>query len=119
MRCLHCELPVKTVAGVVYVDGTGTTADGLTYCPPDPDRDPGDGVHLARLCAGHGDTVRRWQGTSCGEAGWGPGHRIPPGLTMALVDETVALMRGACAEGRGCSDVQPEPTCHSRDRHGV
>lgn len=36
--CFYCESPlVKAEDGTLFVDGTGTSADGLSYCPPDPD----------------------------------------------------------------------------------
>jgi len=36
--CAGCGLPVDRAAdGTWFVTGTGTGADGLSYCPPDPD----------------------------------------------------------------------------------
>lgn len=44
-ECSGCGLPVDTADdGTVFVFGTGTSADGLSYCPPDPDGEP-DGTH--------------------------------------------------------------------------
>lgn len=118
MRCLHCELPLMIIdGGDPVVDGTDTTADGLSFCPPDPDHEP-TGTHLPVCCPRHGAEVRAWRGQGCGESGWGPGHRIPHGVTMALVDETVASIRSSCRARVGCSDdVVPGLTrCQSRDR---
>lgn len=45
--CSGCGLALMYVAGVGWVpNSTGTTADGLTYCPPDPDR-PTSALHNA------------------------------------------------------------------------
>lgn len=47
--CRKCHLPVVHAGGAWVVEGTGTTADGLSYCPPNPDaarvgdHDPGRG----------------------------------------------------------------------------
>lgn len=39
--CRRCRMPVRVIApGIAVVEGTDTTADGLTFCPPDPDREP-------------------------------------------------------------------------------
>lgn len=36
--CRYCKLPVREIEpGLAVVEGTDTTADGLTFCPPDPD----------------------------------------------------------------------------------
>lgn len=42
MRCRYCRMSINAVpqaARTVYVvsDGGTTTADGLSYCPPNPD----------------------------------------------------------------------------------
>ncbi len=42
--CRRCGQPIEQIGGAWVVTGTGTTADGLSYCPPDPDADPA-GVH--------------------------------------------------------------------------
>ena len=118
MRCRNCDLPVAHLAdGTVYVHGSGTTADGLTFCPPDPDNwKDHRGPHVAVLCPLHDSNVKAWRGQGCGEAGWGPGHRIPAGLTVDLVDQTVAMIKWWCRESRNCSDT-PEPArCASRDK---
>jgi hypothetical protein len=39
-RCVYCDQPIKLVDGAWVVMGSGTTGDGLSYCPPDPDREP-------------------------------------------------------------------------------
>ena len=37
-HCSCCELPLsQSDDGTLFVDGTDTSADGLSYCPPDPD----------------------------------------------------------------------------------
>lgn len=36
-KCRFCRLRIENVQGVWVVLGTNTTADGLTYCPPNPD----------------------------------------------------------------------------------
>lgn len=36
-QCQTCTLPLVAVDGAWVVVGTQTTADGLSYCPPDPD----------------------------------------------------------------------------------
>lgn len=117
MRCSHCKLPVVNIGGALVVMDTGTTADGLSYCPPDPDHQGEVGAHLPTLCAHHDSEVREWQGKSCGEHGWGPGHRIPVGVTMALVDEQVKSIKTWCEAGRGCSDTPKPARCMSRDKH--
>lgn len=39
--CKGCGCNVREIEpGLAVVEGTGTTADGLTFCPPDPDREP-------------------------------------------------------------------------------
>lgn len=38
--CVTCGSPIKAVDGQWVVVGTRTSADGLTYCPPNPDADP-------------------------------------------------------------------------------
>lgn len=38
--CLDCLQPIRQVDGVWVVFATGTSADGLTGCPPDPDANP-------------------------------------------------------------------------------
>jgi len=46
VTCRRCKCQVRVIEpGLAVVEGTGTTADGLTFCPPDPDRDP-QGNHL-------------------------------------------------------------------------
>lgn len=71
------------------------------------------------LCPSHDSLVRGWRGQGCGEAGWGPGHRIPVGVTVAHVDESVAMIKGWCEEGRGCGDTPEPPRCQSRDKHEI
>ena len=45
VQCWRCGLPITYVDGAGWTPlDTGTTADGLTYCPPDPDNEP-TGVH--------------------------------------------------------------------------
>lgn len=47
--CRHCGVPIVDVDGTWVVLGTGTSADGLSFCPPDPDREPaGDHEPRAR-----------------------------------------------------------------------
>lgn len=41
-ECLRCRLPIVKVDTAWVVIDTGTTADGLSYCPPNPD-------HLGKL----------------------------------------------------------------------
>lgn len=46
--CQRCGCPVANIDGTwVVLDGETTTADGLTFCPPDPDREP-VGEHVPR-----------------------------------------------------------------------
>lgn len=71
------------------------------------------------LCPLHRAEVEQWRGQSCGEAGWGPGHRLPIGIDMARVDSQVALIKGICESGRACSDNVPAPKCFSRDKHRI
>lgn len=48
-ECRRCELPVTVSGDVWVVFGSDTTADGLSYCPPDPDyRGRSLGVHRPR-----------------------------------------------------------------------
>lgn len=55
--CTGCGLPLETADdGTVFVYGTGTTADGLSYCPPDPDGEADD-THT--FPAGYDDSA--WQ----------------------------------------------------------
>ena len=68
------------------------------------------------MCAFHASVIREWRGQSCGQAGWGPGHRIPHGVTVAMVDESVRAIRTWCREGTGCSDSAKPAKCMSRDR---
>lgn len=35
--CRKCKLPIHDVKGVWVVFDPSTTADGLSYCPPNPD----------------------------------------------------------------------------------
>jgi hypothetical protein len=35
--CRKCRLTIAWIGGAWVVVDTGTTADGLSYCPPDPD----------------------------------------------------------------------------------
>jgi hypothetical protein len=35
--CRRCASPIVLAGGAWVVQGTGATADGLSYCPPDPD----------------------------------------------------------------------------------
>jgi len=35
--CRKCHLTIEFIGGTWVVMDTGTTADGLSYCPPDPD----------------------------------------------------------------------------------
>lgn len=35
--CRKCRLAIELIGGTWIVMGTGTTADGLSYCPPNPD----------------------------------------------------------------------------------
>jgi hypothetical protein len=42
--CRRCRLPIEPIASTWVVTGTGTTADGLSYCPPNPDA-ASHGVH--------------------------------------------------------------------------
>lgn len=67
-------------------------------------------------CERHAAELRDWRGQACGEAGWGPGHRLPHGVTMSLVDEEVAMIKGWCEAGRGCGPNDGAPRhCGSRD----
>jgi hypothetical protein len=38
-RCLRCGHPIERIGGAWVVVGTADAADGLSYCPPDPDAD--------------------------------------------------------------------------------
>lgn len=42
--CQSCKLTLRQIDGVWVVVETGTSADGLSYCPPDPDA-ADHGVH--------------------------------------------------------------------------
>lgn len=52
--CRKCGLPIECYGsspgtGTYWaVAGTGTTADGLSYCPPDPDHRGRLGCHVPR-----------------------------------------------------------------------
>lgn len=35
--CRKCKLPIEHIGGAWVVIDPATTADGLSYCPPDPD----------------------------------------------------------------------------------
>jgi hypothetical protein len=40
-----CRMPIVKIDGVYVVLDSGTTADGLTYCPPNPDHRGTFGSH--------------------------------------------------------------------------
>ncbi len=44
--CRRCHLHIERIAGTWTVMDTGTTADGLTYCPPNPDHAGRLGTHI-------------------------------------------------------------------------
>lgn len=45
LSCKGCGLPIERAEdGTCFVFGTRTTADGVSFCPPDPDGEP-EGVH--------------------------------------------------------------------------
>jgi hypothetical protein len=44
--CRKCRLAIELIGGAWVVMGTGTTADGLSYCPPDPDHQGRLSVHV-------------------------------------------------------------------------
>lgn len=46
--CRKCGCPIDNVAGVLVVLDPTTTADGLSYCPPNPDYPGKLGVHVPR-----------------------------------------------------------------------
>lgn len=46
--CRKCGLPIVWIDGVWTVMDTETTADGLSYCPPDPDTRKRPGDHIPR-----------------------------------------------------------------------
>jgi hypothetical protein len=48
MICTKCKMPVEDIGGALVVSGTNTTADGLSYCPPDPDTTRKVGDHRTR-----------------------------------------------------------------------
>ena len=63
--CTKCRLPIwsypvhhaRPDLGVAWaVEGTGTTADGLSYCPPDPDHLGELGDHEPKPDAANGAT---------------------------------------------------------------
>ena len=68
------------------------------------------------LCVKHRSEVSAWQGTSCGGGGWMPGHRWPAGITRDIVDRQIKMIRGFCADGRNCGDVECDNRCQSRDK---
>jgi ribosomal protein L24E len=45
IRCRFCGLPIEKIGGYMVVMGTGTSADGLSFCPPNPDHDGELGSH--------------------------------------------------------------------------
>lgn len=57
--CDGCGSAIKLIAGTWTVVGTRTSADGLTYCPPNPDADPAEVHRPRRLVAELLHTVRR------------------------------------------------------------
>ena len=71
------------------------------------------------FCPLHESNIKAWRGQGCGEAGWGPGHRLPVGLTIAHVDASVDMIKQWCREGRGCGDTPQPARCASRDPHEV
>jgi hypothetical protein len=73
-------------------------------------------VDAKPLCAKHRSEVKIWRGQGCGEAGWGPGHRLPAGITVTDVDRQVTMIKGFCRDARNCGDTAHEWKCDSRDR---
>lgn len=71
-----------------------------------------------KLCVRHTGEVEAVRGQGCGAAGWGPGHRIPFGWTVALMDESVAMIRATCETGAHCgATVEPSQLrCMARDK---
>lgn len=65
-------------------------------------------MSMTHLCGLHAQDVEAWRGQACGETGWGPGHRLPRGITVAIVDSQVAVMREICAKGTHCGDATVE-----------
>lgn len=60
--CRHCLQPITNIDGVQIVTGTNTTADGLSYCPPNPDHEGPFGDHVPV----HGSGVEPVKCTECG-----------------------------------------------------
>lgn len=50
-ECHRCDLPIVKVGSVWVVTGTDSTADGLSYCPPNPDHAGHHGAHAPRKVA--------------------------------------------------------------------
>lgn len=44
-NCRYCGLPIQLIDGYWIVIDPETTADGLSYCPPDPDHQGDLGWH--------------------------------------------------------------------------
>ncbi len=94
-RCKGCGLPIESIGGVWVVMNTGTTADGLTLCPPDPDHpDPGlhepagdDGKAGDQAAAHQGPAAQNpnngWMTSAAGTSMYLPtppfGELVPPG----------------------------------------
>ncbi len=58
LTCRKCHMPVECIAGTYVVMWSGTTADGLSYCPPNPDHLGRFGNHVPAKC---GIRPRKWQ----------------------------------------------------------
>lgn len=102
-RCRKCKLPITGVrprqpgASVTWtVTDTNTTADGLSYCPPNPDHDGHIGKH--QPCS-HGQAYRKYEpdGTVTCECG-----------QRFHTDNTTAVPDGYTALDLTCGQIQPD-----------
>jgi hypothetical protein len=75
-QCRRCHCPIARVGNAWVVTGTGTTTDGLSYCPPDPDA-PRVGSHAPRA-----------EPATCGK---GRRRPIPFACKLGPVDPTAPI----------------------------
>lgn len=59
MICKDCTMPIELIDGHWVVLGSGTSGDGLSFCPPDPDHDGPLESHKPDRTAEYAERVRK------------------------------------------------------------
>lgn len=90
-KCRFCGLPIIMIDGYWIVTDSDTTADGLSYCPPDPD--------MAE------DVTPGWHQPPCDHGPWVAGFMVVHPEDLAAVAAVRKVVCGKC-------DQEYDPKSH-------